>query len=754
MKNGRLVAVWIMPLLIMLGGVTALAESTTVLFHGEFVGTQYGTLQSGIYSMRFAIFDAGTAGRRVWPQFAEYEEHPLVIVSGGTFEVELGSMGQPVVGLAEREGGYYVQVWVCQPAGFQCPGFEALPTRLPLTSPTYSFIGTPLPGEAPQEDDDRQATTASSGGVSDAWLLEGNAGTSAAMNFLGTTDNVALTLRVNDLAALRLEPDSTSPNLIGGHYLNSVSPGAFGATISGGGDANNTNRVTKEFGSIGGGTANRILGQHGTIAGGYWNEAYDFAVVGGGQHNSAALWYATVSGGYDNTASGNAATVAGGKNGLAGGVFSAVAGGFANRADGYCSFAAGGEGNRASGEYSFAAGFYAMALHEGCFVWADGLGVRFESTEPNQFFVRATGGALFNLGTTQFGMIIASGASDFSSSVPSILPVYSYCSLLVVNERTQRDAVGVYGHAGGAVDRYWIPGQVGVVGTAGSGHGVVGITSGTADDAAGGRFTAGGPSGKTFAVYGENKSFTEGSAGAYFEGQDGLVAEAESAGTAVLARVRKSEFGDAEGHGVHAEGGDVGVYGEPRAYLTERMTTPTYGIYGKSDSPFGYGVYSEGNSHVDGTLTWRPVLSYISVGPVAFAASAVAPFTLSSHRQWTPVTAAPREDCGQSVRSYDPTARELYFAQLQLPHGARLRAMDFHYSYAQSGHDSSLRLARSDFSGNVTFLAEIETKGGALTSSINHTVDNSTGFYYLFVALDCYTTLHGAVISYEVGGPY
>jgi|GEM_PF-3211891 len=778
MRNTRLISTGFALLLVVFIGVAARPESGTLFFRGQVIGTEYGTLQSGIYSMRFAIFDAETGGRHIWPQLVEYEEHPLVIVSGGVFDVELGSMGQPVLDLPEGEAGYYVQVWVCQPAGFECSGFELLPTRLPLTGPTYSFIGTPMPGESSQEENDRQASTTSSGGASDAWLLHGNAGTSAAVNFLGTTDNVDLTLRVNNQPALRLEADPVSPNLIGGHHLNSVLPGVFGATIGGGGDENHTNRVMKEYGSIGGGTANHILGQYGTVAGGYWNEAADYGFIGGGQQNSTTTWFAAVSGGYKNTASGNAATVAGGRDNSASGMSAAVGGGFANSAAGAYAFAAGGRGNSASGDYSFAAGYWAGALHEGSFVWADGLGIPFESTDRYQFLVRATGGALFNFGTSHTGMIVSSGSSDLSSSALTVAAYIPHFSLLVLNEResAQLDVVSVWGHAGGVetVRRGWSFGEganhYGVLGTAVSGYGVVGIISGAADDLAAGRFIAERYSGKTFAVHGTNRSDTEGSAGGFFTGDVGVMAEAnDPSGTAILARVPTDPFGDASGYGVYAEGGAVGVYGQPRSTAAAhssptygvygKCTTNGYGVYGESTHPTGYGVYSEGNSHVDGKLTWKPFISYVSVGPIDFAATAIDPFTLGSRRDWKPVTGSPRYDCGRSIRDYDPTARELYFASLQLPHGVELRTLEFHYSYAGGSDgtltsDSYLRLARSDLSGKVTFLAEIQTKVGGLSSAINHVVDNSTGFYYLAVGLDCLTTLHGVVISYEVSTPY
>src|SRR5512143_558740 len=75
-----------------------------------------------------------------------------------------------------------------------------------------------------------------------AWLLAGNGGTNWLTDFLGTTDNMTLTLRVSNTIALRITPAvhpfyGVSPNLIGGPPVNSVAPGLWGATIAGGGVA-------------------------------------------------------------------------------------------------------------------------------------------------------------------------------------------------------------------------------------------------------------------------------------------------------------------------------------------------------------------------------------------------------------------------------------------------------------------------------------------------------------------------------------
>ena len=192
------------------------------------------------------------------------------------------------------------------------------------------------------------------------WSLTGNAGTTAGTNFLGTTDNRALEFKVNGARGLRLEPDSTSPNLIGGYSGNSVDAGVFGATISGGGRNPDINRVTGNYGTVGGGTSN--------TASGAWS---------------------TVSGGFDNTASASFSTVGGGRGNCAGGQYSWADGRSAKVRPGTWSGAAG-------------SGCADVPLSgdddgdEGTFIWADSESTDFVSTGPDQFLIRTAGGVGIN----------------------------------------------------------------------------------------------------------------------------------------------------------------------------------------------------------------------------------------------------------------------------------------------------------------------------------------------------------------------
>lgn len=174
------------------------------------------------------------------------------------------------------------------------------------------------------------------------WSLSGNAGTTPGTNFLGTTDEVSLTLAVSGTGALRLEPNATSPNLIGGYSGNSVTSNVYGATIGGGGVDGLTHRVTDDYGTVGGGRGN----QAGNDA--YTTSDAAYATVGGGNRNTASGFMATVGGGNANVASGEDATIGGGTGNIASGWADTVGGGIGNTASGYRSTVGGGKWNSAT----------------------------------------------------------------------------------------------------------------------------------------------------------------------------------------------------------------------------------------------------------------------------------------------------------------------------------------------------------------------------------------------------------------------
>ena len=188
------------------------------------------------------------------------------------------------------------------------------------------------------------------------------------------------------LPGLYTQQNTTSPNIIGGYSGNIVTPGISGATISGGGfygigTGTTINKVTSNFGSIGGGIGNTASGPMSTVAGGSDNTASgagsfvggggydgeettgnqangDASTIGGGLGNSIPVTgsYASVGGGIDNIASNVAAFVGGGNSNTAGGYEAIVGGGIGNTASGYVAFVGGGDTNIASGVGSFVGG--------------------------------------------------------------------------------------------------------------------------------------------------------------------------------------------------------------------------------------------------------------------------------------------------------------------------------------------------------------------------------------------------------------
>ena len=164
--------------------------------------------------------------------------------------------------------------------------------------------------------------------------------------------------------------------------------------------------------------SNAISGSTAAILMGYSNYMYiaPFSSILGGRNNelmygstptgNSSPYHSVIAGGQLNVISGSQNSVISGgsyntiSNATAG---ATIIGGFQNKALAKYSTVAGGLGNETRGTNSFAAGYYAKALHDGSFVWADSsTNSSFSSTNANEFAVRATGGFRLEseLGTT------------------------------------------------------------------------------------------------------------------------------------------------------------------------------------------------------------------------------------------------------------------------------------------------------------------------------------------------------------------
>jgi len=272
-----------------------------------------------------------------------------------------------------------------------------------VTASSFSGSGTSLTGLNASQ---LASGTVPAAALGNAWQVGGNSGTTPGTQFVGTTDNQALEFKVNGSRALRLEPNATSPNVIGGYSGNHLAAGLAGATISGGGWNGNTNSIFADYSAIGGGIGNAIQpsAPWSTIGGGYNNtiqpSAYYSAIGGGGGNTiQTGASDSTIGGGSGNTIQTNAND-------------STIGGGMGNtiQTNGQFAMIPGGRQNLAT-NYAFAAGYNARATNTGAFVWSDSTGTLTASTNANSVTMRASGGFRFFTGTGPVGASLAAGGT-------------------------------------------------------------------------------------------------------------------------------------------------------------------------------------------------------------------------------------------------------------------------------------------------------------------------------------------------------
>lgn len=274
-------------------------------------------------------------------------------------------------------------------------------------------------------------------GSSTSWSSTGNAGTDAAVNFVGTTDGAPLSFRVFNQQVLRLESQPSGTRIIGGrgHSLdsgstnsailsgreNSIAVAAHDTVIVGG--VENTVGRDQRSAFIGGGARNQILqdNQHAVIVGGRDNRigtnVVISLVVGGGENKLGDnVDGGLMVGGFRNDILGSnnpnrreiAPILIGGSDNEIGreSNWAMILGGDNNRIGTNCASAitVGGTNNLVADNcgLSFAAGRRCRVNHVGAFMWADSQNASFSSAGVNTFNVRAEGGVHWNEDTSQF----------------------------------------------------------------------------------------------------------------------------------------------------------------------------------------------------------------------------------------------------------------------------------------------------------------------------------------------------------------
>ena len=236
----------------------------TLTYQGSLLSTGDTPVPNGNYRMQFALYDALAGGALKWQ-----EVEPSVPVTQGLFAVTLGD-GTPFASLFANNSNLWLEVAVDVNKNGSLDGAEIYTPRQKLSGAAWAMDADTLDGRH----------------ASGFWLLTGNAGITSGTHFLGTTDNKPLDLRANNVRALRIEPKTESPNLIGGFRGNNVNPGAVGAVIGGGGSSGLVNYVGRSYGTVGGGQGNTAIGLWATVAGGWKNSAAGTsATVSGGTRN-------------------------------------------------------------------------------------------------------------------------------------------------------------------------------------------------------------------------------------------------------------------------------------------------------------------------------------------------------------------------------------------------------------------------------------------------------------------------------------
>lgn len=182
----------------------------------------------------------------------------------------------------------------------------------------------------------------------------------------------------------------------------------------------------------------------------------------------------------------------------------------------------------------------------------------------------------------------------------------------------------------------------------------------------------------------------------------------------------------------------MGVFGQ---------TASGHGVHGKATNlAEGYGVYSEGNTYVDGELSWKGKTGYVSVPAAAFVPASHS----NMYTNW-----------GNVLYPANMTSR-YYYAAVQLPHGAVVTRVMFGWSDVSGDYKGVCYLYRSNMTGGGDTLATVETTGQAGVGSsntatiANATVNNAQYTYYVGWDLQGAGDVqgYGVVIEYTFYEPY
>lgn len=367
---------------------------------------------SGLYDLRFNIYDANTAGSII----AGPRTNASTGITNGLFTVTL-DFGPGVfpgaprwLEISVRTNGAVPFITLAPRQALTAVPYAITASNLTGTLPASQLSGTLAPAQLSGSYNGSvsfinpgnvfngsylgdgsaltgvNAATLAGLGPNAFWKLSGNSNILDGFNYIGTSDSNSLELRVNNYRALRIDPDPRgffAPNIVGGYGGNSAQqPGSGGNAIVGGGAPGIPNIIqTNSAGNfIGAGSGNGI----GTsildtvIAGGYGNTALSSdSVISGGSGNNIQTnaSYSIIAGGTGNSVSPNAvySVIGGGQNNFVNTSWGVIAGGYFNTNNSLVGFIGSGDYNIANGNYSaIGGGVYNEAGGVGSFIGGGG----------------------------------------------------------------------------------------------------------------------------------------------------------------------------------------------------------------------------------------------------------------------------------------------------------------------------------------------------------------------------------------------
>ena len=179
------------------------------------------------------------------------------------------------------------------------------------------------------------------------------------------------------------------------------------------------------------------------------------------------------------------------------------------------------------------------------------------------------------------------------------------------------------------------------------------------------------------------------------------------------------------------------------------------GLYGYSEQ--GKALYADGDAHIEGALTWKAKVSYLSLTAAAFRPSEAS---------------LTYENIGYYLRNMGPDTA-YWFASVQLPQGAKVKQLSVCWKDG-SDEDASAGLVRRRLGQPPLSGSQWQTMASVVSHGRRHTVkevcdvdntidgaqvDNSQYGYYLYLQLPPNTNgnqmeFYGVQIQYEVESPY